>query len=115
VIYFDFKKTSSHYTDILTSYLNTEFKYGFLKFFISNLIKGQSSSDAALNAHDDVVEGLSFQMNSEEYSFVNVWIPLAEDLNLGREMSGDTLTLSERDQAKQKAQNDKIALKRLKS
>lgn len=40
VIYFDFKNQSTHFTDILTSFLNTEFKYNLLKHFINYMIKG---------------------------------------------------------------------------
>ena len=40
VVYFDLKHKSSHFTDLLTTYLNSEFKYNFLKRFIHYMIEG---------------------------------------------------------------------------
>lgn len=73
VIYFDFKNKSSHFTDILTTFLNTEFKYNFLKHFVTYMVKGQTSTDAIINSKQDTVEYLQYIMNTE-YELVDAWI-----------------------------------------
>lgn len=59
VIYFKFKNDPSSFTDILTTFLQKEIKYLFLKNFVSYCLRNFKIEDAFLNAKTDTVEELS--------------------------------------------------------